>query len=371
MAVKNNKLKDNRDCDLTYALDSEGKLVNIGDVESGKKCGCFCPACKESLVARKGKIRKHHFAHSSGISCEHAYESMLHQLAKEKFKEAFDNNEEFIIQYEYKSYCNKKGVCKYIPLGDCSTKTIKTFNLKHYYDTCEQEKGYDNNNRRSDLKIYSTKNPSYKPIYLEFCVTHASDSEKLHSGNKIIEILIESEDDICNIIKNGIIETKNNDEEKINKISFYGFKNEDYKNENISSEIQIFRYVLYSSGKMYSKEDLSQCNNIKKKYLNSIWELVFHVPFYLHYHNISNVMKYVCYEKYKIPNCILCKYYKENNGYIGGMICICYKTLNIPYEETYKIDTARAKQCPLFKIDTYEKEWFLGKGLNGLVYDEL
>lgn len=361
----------NVDCNLTYALDSEGKLVNIEQVESGIKCNCICPACEESLVAKKGKKREHHFAHSSGKNCEDAYETMLHQLAKDKFQEAFYKNEEFIIQYEYKSYCSKKKECKYIPFGDCSTKTTPKFNLKDYYDTCEQEKGYDNSNRRSDLKIYSKKHPDREPVYLEFCVTHASDSEKLHAGNKIIEILIEKEDDIFDIIEKGIIETKSDNGEKINKISFYGFKNEDNKNYNISSKIQILRYILYRSGKMFSMEDFPKCNSIKKNNLNSICELVFHIPLHLHYHDISNVMKYVCYEKYKIPNCVLCKYYKENNGYIGGMICIRYKTLNISDEEKYKIDTARAKQCSLFKIDTYEKEWFLGKGLNGLVYDEL
>ncbi len=85
------------DCDLTYALDSEGKLVNIKQVESGKKCNCICPACEELLVAKKGEIRKHHFAHSSGKNCKHAIESMLHHLAKDKFQEAFYKNEEFIF----------------------------------------------------------------------------------------------------------------------------------------------------------------------------------------------------------------------------------------------------------------------------------
>ena len=37
-------------------------------------------------------------------------------------------------------------------------------------------------------------------------MTHASDEAKLHSGNKIIEILIEDEDDISNLTKNGFIE---------------------------------------------------------------------------------------------------------------------------------------------------------------------
>ena len=52
---------------LTYALNETGQLVNVDDVLVGKKCGCFCPACKEPLTAKnQGKKRMHHFAHQSG-----------------------------------------------------------------------------------------------------------------------------------------------------------------------------------------------------------------------------------------------------------------------------------------------------------------
>lgn len=68
-----------------------------------------------------------------------------------------------------------------------------------------------------------------KPIYIEFCVTHASDEAKLHSGNKIIEILIEDEESISSLIESGIVEkTKTIGEEwedrKIKIVAFYGFK---------------------------------------------------------------------------------------------------------------------------------------------------
>ena len=63
---------------LTYAVDSNGKLVHVDDVPKGKACGCFCPNCKGRLLARQGEKRKPHFSHLSGTECEHAYESMLH-----------------------------------------------------------------------------------------------------------------------------------------------------------------------------------------------------------------------------------------------------------------------------------------------------
>ena len=63
------------------------ELVSIEDVESGLACGCICSACKQNLVAKKGNVMGHHFAHASQTSCEYAYETSLHLLAKEIFKD--------------------------------------------------------------------------------------------------------------------------------------------------------------------------------------------------------------------------------------------------------------------------------------------
>lgn len=69
---------------LTYALDENKKLVHIDSVKKGGACKCVCPHCNKSLDAKNGgEIREHHFAHSHGNTCEGAYETALHMLAKE------------------------------------------------------------------------------------------------------------------------------------------------------------------------------------------------------------------------------------------------------------------------------------------------
>lgn len=355
----------NVDCNLTYALDSEGKLVNIEQAESGIKCNCICPACKEALVAKKGKKREHHFAHSSGKNCEDAYETMLHQLAKDKFQEAFYKNEEFIIQYEYKSYCSKKKECKYIPFGDCSTKTTPKFNLKDYYDTCEQEKGYDNSNRRSDLKIYSKKHPDREPVYLEFCVTHASDSEKLHSGNKIIEILIEKEDDIFDIIENGIIETKSNNKEELNKISFYGFEKDDFLNYSFCKEIGLVRFKLFDNGIMDCKRYKIDCKQRLKHEDDSIYDICFYVDNPMQERDkIYNRIKYICYEKFKIKNCELCENYVDSFVKDGKA---CKKFV----KDIIKEETTRAIYCSHFQIDDEYMNNRIREGIEEYRFDVL
>ena len=62
------------------------KLTHISDVESGLKCGCICPSCKGKLVARKGKIKIHHFAHLDK-DCGKAGETILHLRCKDIIQE--------------------------------------------------------------------------------------------------------------------------------------------------------------------------------------------------------------------------------------------------------------------------------------------
>ena len=73
---------------LTYALDTNGKLVHVDCVPRGLACKCLCPHCKSELVAKNGGNRKvHHFAHVNGSDCVGAIESALHKMAKDILQE--------------------------------------------------------------------------------------------------------------------------------------------------------------------------------------------------------------------------------------------------------------------------------------------
>lgn len=61
----------------------EKKLIHISEVSSGASCECTCPCCGEHLIARKGEIKIHHFAHKSNAVCEGVFETAIHLLAKE------------------------------------------------------------------------------------------------------------------------------------------------------------------------------------------------------------------------------------------------------------------------------------------------
>lgn len=154
---------------LTHAL-KEGELVSIKDVESGLKCGCTCPACGEELIARKGNIKIHHFAHTSGTNCEFGYETSLHLMAKDILSKAKEIKlPEVILTFD----SGKK------PILLSEAKTIPI-------DRVELEKKFDD--IIPDIVVYSGE----KKLFVEIFVTHKVDDikiEKVKNANiSMIEI---------------------------------------------------------------------------------------------------------------------------------------------------------------------------------------
>ena len=67
---------------MLYGL-RDSVLVHISKVEKGLACDCTCPGCGADLIARKGKVKQHHFAHASGSECAKGLETGLHLAAKD------------------------------------------------------------------------------------------------------------------------------------------------------------------------------------------------------------------------------------------------------------------------------------------------
>ena len=66
---------------LQFAL-KNNELVSIFDVPNGLECGCVCPECGATLIARQGSRRTFHFAHYKAEECEKSIETALHLLGK-------------------------------------------------------------------------------------------------------------------------------------------------------------------------------------------------------------------------------------------------------------------------------------------------
>lgn len=63
----------------------EGQLHHIDDVARGLACDCSCPECGRVLIAKKGEVLVHHFAHASDYpNCNPTPESLVHRYAKQQ-----------------------------------------------------------------------------------------------------------------------------------------------------------------------------------------------------------------------------------------------------------------------------------------------
>lgn len=60
----------------------EDELLHISQVDRGLKCNCRCPGCKAELVAKKGEVNAHYFAHRAKSDCTYKPETAIHDYAK-------------------------------------------------------------------------------------------------------------------------------------------------------------------------------------------------------------------------------------------------------------------------------------------------
>ncbi|WP_273430597.1 hypothetical protein [Chitinibacter tainanensis] len=69
---------------MTFAVNSEGRVVHISEVKNGGACQCTCPLCHSLLVAKNGgQERAHHFAHNNSTESFGCAETALHLAAKQ------------------------------------------------------------------------------------------------------------------------------------------------------------------------------------------------------------------------------------------------------------------------------------------------
>ncbi|MBR6385759.1 MAG: hypothetical protein IKS03_06550 [Ruminococcus sp.] len=155
---------------MTYAL-KNNKLIHVDDVESGIACGCICPACGSNLIARKGEINSHHFAHSSSSECKGGYETSLHLLAKEILSET---GEILLPPIKLIDECNATNACL---IGKHRIKKI---------DNVYTEK------RTGDIIPDLILEKGKRELIVEIYVTHKVDDAKLQKikdlGISAIEI---------------------------------------------------------------------------------------------------------------------------------------------------------------------------------------
>lgn len=164
-----------------YAF-KDGRLVHVSSVARGKWCDCYCPKCNASVIARKGDVREHHFAHIPGAECAGAAETAIHLLSKEILTELDSIS---IPPYNYirtKSFPNKTVIIHNEKIANGGEISIDAVELEKYHGSI-----------RPDAVITSYD----KILIIEIAVTHKVDKNKQRIIRKLdvpaIEILIPDE----------------------------------------------------------------------------------------------------------------------------------------------------------------------------------
>ncbi len=130
--------------ELKYAFNGNGELITISEAESGMSEDYLCPKCGSILIAKKGNIRTHHFAHYNFEHCTGGQETALHIMAKD-----------IILQHKYLRF----------PSDDKKPNIIKFDDIKleqYYYEMIFDALGIVEN----------------EYIAIEIQVTHAIDQAK-------------------------------------------------------------------------------------------------------------------------------------------------------------------------------------------------
>lgn len=334
--------------DYTYALDAENRLVDVKSADKSKEY--FCPQCGEKMLPKQGKIRRWHFAHKANLeNC--SYETYLHKISKMLLCKAINESQNFYIKFFAKVYCSIEE-CPVGVFERCNWSKIREFDLKDFYNQCEEEAIIEN--YRADLLLKSTEQINRPPVLIEIVVTHNSTEKKLNSKLRIIEVKIDSIEDIEGIISSKrIVESERQDEFSLvrsqEKIRFYNFKNELWEEPTVEHQSPKFRLWVDSLG--YFRYDDPEEYDCNEKCLspnppeieNSIFRIESSSP-------VDRNFAIYKLAQLGYKACQLCKYCRKNKDY-PSILC-----LHCRIKRSRVNNIMDAMQCRYFKTYDYNKE---------------
>jgi hypothetical protein len=117
---------------LKYGVDSDNNLVTIEDVKSGKT-DLICPYCGGLLIAKKGKIKAHHFAHTDE-TCYPVAKSQVPILPLyDNFNIQLSGKELLLLKQMWREYRNTEYVIPVVPFRLVLRKIFERHNQLEGY----------------------------------------------------------------------------------------------------------------------------------------------------------------------------------------------------------------------------------------------
>ncbi len=315
-----------------FAFNNLGKLIHISEVNKRNNEYYTCINCGKELIAKKGKIKAHHFAHKAVLDCN--FETYLHKLGKlifyQTYNQCVEKNIPYYVEYETSYICStcesNNAIKKTCELGI----QVNKFDLTTRYDLVNIEKSYDG--FIADILLESSKKEINDKIFIEIAVTHTCEIEKQESGIRIVEIKLNDEKDI-KIIKEKSLNIENEN------INFYNFKTKttDIRKplNQCDKEFEVFSVLKNKK----AIKRLVKAKNIQK-ILNDKMYVYNKILFYDN-NESERFGGYVFIELVEeasnngidVKNCFVCRFFTYNNSYLNEMPYFC-KRLKSGFDNT-------------------------------------
>ncbi|MCG6489980.1 hypothetical protein K6U37_13580 [Vibrio parahaemolyticus] len=208
------------------------KLIHIDDVLGGLKCNCVCPGCGDQMVARKGKIKEHHFAHYIVSEKDSCRMTMIHRFFQEYFTVL-----DFLEIPEIEMIVHDTNI------------SIPRRNLR----VLSAQKEIKIGSYRADVLLKT----SIGEIIIEICVTHKSTLEKIdyYKINNVAAIEYDFSSYKDRPIEEAITALKYN----ILKFEWIRyFKNEYYFSKVIKERCYLNKLIKSRTEKIFENDDVSK-----------------------------------------------------------------------------------------------------------------
>jgi len=334
-----------------YALNEKNELIEVHDAHT--QGGVYhCPQCGKKMIYKCGSQKAWHFAHDKA-ECD--YNKYLHTIAEKRVLEWFNTANEIPLVLRTNMVCNKANICKFYHDLSCKKEiNSNAFNLRQYYSKCEIEKTYDKNGHKfiADL-LCKPNNVEHEPLFIEICVTHPCDQEKINSGIRIIEFVIKSEEDIDDIINKTIKESNN--------IRLYNFHPNDIEYHPDYFEGIFKKFIVFRSKKAYVDCIYCRALHHRRGIIEiSIVDNIFFSGFSVEDNFFNTAFAVATKYDSTLRHCCLCKYHVFD-VWEGYGICRLFKkygtnreaSKNNAYECSYYRPDVQSIQKRIMEFDDY------------------
>lgn len=165
-----------------------GSITNISDVKSGHDKDYVCLGCGKSLIAKKGQIKAHHFAHTSAVdldSCGYNettvsrhVETLAHKVGKRIIENGINGVKSISVPVIYKEREDKDAFGNPLKVHLTWPKDVENFSIN--YTSAQSEVNYGP--VKPDVVI-ETEDQHF--LAVEIAVSHFCDDEKTKKLNNL------------------------------------------------------------------------------------------------------------------------------------------------------------------------------------------